>query len=340
MKIDPQKLAKELSDIVKHRECVRRSGIYLASYLKRKSRGADSTALILRCEVHDISKLQNLDEFMALASIVDEMSDMHNIEHTLSDRQKNAISLHWANNSHHPEHFESPNDMSELDLMEMACDCHARSKQFGNSNVCDYLRTQQEERFHFDSGHFTKLLYYGQLLDKLTLDDDYRDIIENEYNLGFNFTDRTVMLLENFKTDSYSDYLYTDRLYLRRKNDTDFATVQYEIHLKDVNTMIGLVSLRYNGDLDFKIYENYRGFGYGLEVVSKIIDISNMEFISMNVRKDNVCGLSIVNELGFIKTSEGDSYDTYELERVISQDKHEEEDIKKLALKPKKDDKK
>ena len=36
-----------------------------------------------------------------------------------------AIELHWKNNSHHPEYHNDIYDMTELDLMEMACDCYS-----------------------------------------------------------------------------------------------------------------------------------------------------------------------------------------------------------------------
>ena len=135
-------LGRQLNDTLLHRQYVMRSGTYLSKYLIYKKRDLDAVSLLLRGYVHDLSKLRNLDEFMALASIVDDIGTMSDVSHELTDRQKEAIKLHWKNNSHHPEYYESSNGMSELDIMEMACDCHARSKQY-NTDLLDYIRNNQ-----------------------------------------------------------------------------------------------------------------------------------------------------------------------------------------------------
>ena len=136
--IDTHKLSKEINDTLIHRACVMQSGKYLSRFLIHRNRSVDAMRLIGRCSVHDMSKIQNTEEFMALASIIDEIGDMQNVSHVLSAEQVNAIRLHWKRNSHHPEYYENPNDMSELDLLEMACDCHARSKQYG-TDLIEYI---------------------------------------------------------------------------------------------------------------------------------------------------------------------------------------------------------
>ena len=57
-----------------------RSGEYLSKYLIHRNRSVDAIRLIGRCSVHDISKIQNTEEFMSLASIVDEIDEMHNVK--------------------------------------------------------------------------------------------------------------------------------------------------------------------------------------------------------------------------------------------------------------------
>ena len=42
-----------------------------------------------------------------------------------------ALQHHYANYRHHPEHFTSYEEMSRIDRMEMACDCFARSLEYG-----------------------------------------------------------------------------------------------------------------------------------------------------------------------------------------------------------------
>ena len=182
--IDTDKLSREMNDALIHRACVMRSGQYLARYLIHRNRSVDAIRLIGRCSVHDISKIQNTEEFMSLASIVDDIDSMQNINHVLSEEQTNAIKLHWSRNSHHPEYYDNANDMSDLDLLEMACDCHSRSKQF-KTDLLEYINVQQELRFHFDSEHLSRLKAYCKALVELTKDDDYADVLSGDKMLGF-----------------------------------------------------------------------------------------------------------------------------------------------------------
>jgi hypothetical protein len=93
-KIDTEKLSKEMNDTLVHRACVMRSGEYLSKYLIHRNRSVDAIRLIGRCSVHDISKIQNTEEFMSLASIIDQIVEMQDVSHELSPQQKEAIRLH------------------------------------------------------------------------------------------------------------------------------------------------------------------------------------------------------------------------------------------------------
>jgi hypothetical protein len=49
---------------------------------------------------------------------------------------KPALDHHYANNSHHPEHYKNGiDDMSLLDLVEMICDWKAASERHNNGNI-------------------------------------------------------------------------------------------------------------------------------------------------------------------------------------------------------------
>ena len=333
-KLSPERMSKELRDIVVHRECVLRSGAYLAEELKRQGRGTYSTALLLRCETHDMSKLQNLDEFMSLATIVDDLGDMRDVSHVLSESQTNAISLHWENNRHHPEYFENPNDMSKLDIMEMVCDCHARGKQFGSKNVTAFFKANIGTRWMFDEQHQAWIYDYARILDELTKDNDYSDITSREYDLGFNFTDKTISLLEDFDTSPFNKYLDTERLYLRRVKETDFATVTYEIHLKDDNTEVGTIDLTYSGELFLKIYENYKGIGFGREALGKIMQISKSDAFYIYVLKENQAAIDSITSLGFVLDLSHVSDTSYKF-IYYKPEKLKEEAQKTLGLRPK-----
>ncbi len=296
VEINTEKLSKEMNDTLIHRACVMRSGMYLARYLIYKNRSVDAIRLLGRCSVHDISKIQNTEEFMSLASIVDEIDAMHDVEHILSDKQANAISLHWKGNSHHPEYYDNPNDMSELDLLEMACDCHARSRQY-NTNLIEYIDTQQDLRFHFDNDHLKKLRSYCLALVELTKHDDYSSVLGDTFKIGFNLKDSTMEKLENFDTECYKD-LKTDRLFLKREKTPDFASIGYAIYLRD-GTEIGYISVKFNNFIEYKIYENFLGNGYTLEALEAFINMSVMDEVFVTVRKGNSCAVRDLESLGF-----------------------------------------
>jgi hypothetical protein len=49
----------------------------------------------------------------------------------IAERVKRAIHHHVTTNRHHPEFHADPNDMSEVDLIEMICDWTAMAQEFG-----------------------------------------------------------------------------------------------------------------------------------------------------------------------------------------------------------------
>lgn len=309
-KIDTEKLSKEMQDTLIHRACVMRSGEYLASYLVKKNRSVDAIRLLGRCSVHDISKIQNTEEFMALASIIDDIDQMSDIEHVPTPEQVEAKTLHWKHNSHHPEYYESSNDMSDLDLLEMACDCHARSRQY-RSDLLAYITFQQDKRFHFDKEHYRKLLEYCTILVHLTKNDDYSAVLQGNAPLCFNLKDSTMEMLEQFDEDCYIDCIKTERLYLQKEATPDFASVGYAIYLREDNTEIGYISLKFNKYMEYKIYENYLGNGYTIEALSKFIETSTFEELFISIRHENTCAIADVEKLGFQPCEYSDTTVTY-----------------------------
>lgn len=47
---------------------------------------------------------------------------------------KLAIHHHVTSNRHHPEFHSDPNDMSDVDLIEMVCDWTAMAQEFGQDS--------------------------------------------------------------------------------------------------------------------------------------------------------------------------------------------------------------
>ena len=322
--IDTEKISKEINDALMHRACVMRSGKYLAKYLIHCNRSVDAIRILARCSIHDISKIQNAEEFLSLASIVDQIDSMHDVNHVLSSTQQDAIKLHWKHNSHHPEYYDSSNDMSELDIMEMACDCHARSKQYG-TNLIEYITNQQKLRFNFDSRHFFMLKRYCLVLVELTKEDDYSIVLNDDYNIEFDFKDSMMRRLENFDDSLYEDRIKTDRLYLKKESTPDFASVAYTINTREENDEIGYITLKFNGHLEFKIYENYYNNGYLAESVSSFLEATNLENIFVVVRREDTNLISIFESIGF-KIGETSA------EQVNLRYRREEKQLKKTPI--------
>ena len=77
-------------------------------------------SLIKRGRLHDASKFDNF-EFYHLRKE--------------SKYFRVALDLHRFKNSHHPEHWDNGiNDMKEIDIAEMVCDCVARGQEFGTDS--------------------------------------------------------------------------------------------------------------------------------------------------------------------------------------------------------------
>ena len=318
--VDTNKISKEVNDTLVHRACVMRSGKYLSRFLIHCNRSVDAIRLLARCSVHDISKIQNMDEFLSLASIIDQMGSMQDVSHVLSSSQQEAIRLHWENNSHHPEHYENPNDMSDLDLMEMACDCHARSKQY-KTNLLDYINKQQDLRFHFDKRHFYLLKKYCVVLTDLSKDDDYSIVFNDNFGIDLNFKDSTMKRLETFDDTCFVNSINGERIYLKKVENTDFASIVYKINLKETNNEIGFISLKFNGFIDLKIYQNYLGQGYGIETLKTIVNLANFDELFIDIRKENEEGKAVAEGAGFSKEYSTDSSDIYCLKRTLKNKK-------------------
>ena len=49
----------------------------------------------------------------------------------MEERVRSAIDHHMTTNRHHPDFHADPNDMTDVDLIEMVCDWTAMSQEFG-----------------------------------------------------------------------------------------------------------------------------------------------------------------------------------------------------------------
>ena len=323
-KIDPIKLTHEIIDTLIHRECVQRSGLYLATELKKIQKGEQSTSLICRCQTHDVSKMNNLEEFLALASIVDNIDDLSNINYEPSPEVKKATALHQQNNDHHWGYFEDPNDMNTDQAIEQVVDCHARSKQFGTEGAAAYLDSQCK-KVGLCSANYDRTMKYAELMDKLAVNDDYQDILTKKMDVGFNFDDRMVSCLEEFNIDNFIECITTDRLFMIKKMNTDFATICYELRLKENNTFIGYIKIKAYGEIDYKIYQNYKEQGFLLEGLIGLLSICDMKYLYCKIKKNNETAQKCFDMLGFAR----EDFD----EMTYKYSAHSLDEVKRLCLK-------
>lgn len=150
-------------DTMIHKTYVMKSCEKLAYYLEREGAVEHAEQLRQRAKVHDNSKVCCEDEMSALARIIHDKSSLKDSNKQLSPIKQDSIKLHWKHNTHHPEHFKNAIDMSKLDIMEMCCDWHARSTQYG-TDFLDFVQKRQADRFHFPEWMFAEIWHYCQVL--------------------------------------------------------------------------------------------------------------------------------------------------------------------------------
>lgn len=154
---------KTFRDTMIHKSYVERSAAKLIRYLEKEGASEHARLLKERAKIHDDSKISCTDELHALSRIINDKSSLKDASKQLTPLKKDAIALHYKHNTHHPEHFKSVLDMSRLDVLEMCCDWYARSTQYG-TDFLGFVKTQQNERFHFPEWMFVEIWHYCQVL--------------------------------------------------------------------------------------------------------------------------------------------------------------------------------
>lgn len=95
-------------------------------------------SLLRRGEMHDQTKLEKPEvelftKYTPMLASCTYGSDEYN---GFRNAMKPALQHHYANNSHHPEHWKNGiNDMSLLDMVEMLCDWKAASERHNDGNI-------------------------------------------------------------------------------------------------------------------------------------------------------------------------------------------------------------
>ena len=154
---------KMFRDTLIHKSYIMKSCKRLADYMENNGAVEHAKMLMERAKIHDDSKISCEDELNALSRIINDKSTLVDSSKQLSPIKQDAIKLHWEHNTHHPEHFKTPMDMSKLDIMEMCCDWHARSTQY-NTDFLKFVEERQKDRFHFPDWMFAEIWHYCKVL--------------------------------------------------------------------------------------------------------------------------------------------------------------------------------
>lgn len=158
-----EKLEKHIKDSLNHKINILNSCKIMVEYLLKNGQEQLAIDLTNRCLIHDNSKFSN-EEINCFMNLKPNKETFVNPQKTLSEEEKKAIKLHWKNNKHHPEYYENVNDMEEVDILEMVCDWHSRSVEFG-TDLIEFAKVRQENRFHFSKNVFEKILMYCYILN-------------------------------------------------------------------------------------------------------------------------------------------------------------------------------
>lgn len=159
------KIKKVLIDTMIHKQLVLQSCWKMGKYFLATGEKNKAFEIIERGWAHDNSKF-SINELEALAQINDDQAAMRHAGKQLPDHMKEYLKLHYRNNTHHPEHWEDVSQMPEMDVVEMVCDWYARSVQF-ETDLIEFAKTRQENRFHFPPEMFKKILELCEVLVSL-----------------------------------------------------------------------------------------------------------------------------------------------------------------------------
>ena len=164
-----EKLIKHIEETLMHKQYVLESAKILSEYLINIGNPSVALMLVKRCSCHDDSKF-SLQEISVLSKI-DNPSNFRNADTDLTEAEKELVRLHGTHNRHHPEYFDKITEMKDLDLMEMACDCNARSMEYG-TDLLEFIEVRQNNRFHMPEDMYNQYKKYCSILVEGVLKKD------------------------------------------------------------------------------------------------------------------------------------------------------------------------
>jgi len=152
----------QIEETFTHKYLVMQSCLKMSKYLHSVGKDDLAIGICRRAVLHDNSKLDD-NELGAFSKLDSKKAALKDPNICPDEKTKNIIEIHWHKNRHHPEFFTEIGDMAEIDILEMCCDWHARSIQYG-TDLIEFAKIRQENRFHFSEEQFEKILNYCKIL--------------------------------------------------------------------------------------------------------------------------------------------------------------------------------
>lgn len=153
---------KYILDTINHKKHLFDSASKMALYFLKNNDEDMALKILRRSFTHDLSKF-NASEYNSFHVFKEYNNSLIDASILYNEQDEVFLKEHWKNNKHHPEHWSDFNDMTELDIIEMVCDWHSRSVEFG-TDLLEFIHTRQNTRFKFDDKMFNKILFYVNIL--------------------------------------------------------------------------------------------------------------------------------------------------------------------------------
>lgn len=119
-----------------------------------------------RASRHDKSKFEESERIGYIYRTWQSYCVLNNIEFSYPEEiVKEAINHHLKNNSHHPEFYSCPDDMTEMDMIEMVCDWTAMSEEFGEVSAKSFADKVLGTKYLFHNENIKKIYGYISLLE-------------------------------------------------------------------------------------------------------------------------------------------------------------------------------
>jgi len=156
---DRDKLKLKYCKVLTHLDLVSKNCRKLALALIDENQTELAHKLIIRGQLHDVSKLTNPMEWNYLCDYE---------AYKGSEKLKEAVDTHTRFNNHHPEYCLYENgihSMDEVSLIELYCDWFSRGEEF-KKPIRQFMEETAFKKYNFDenSAVFQKLNYYNQLM--------------------------------------------------------------------------------------------------------------------------------------------------------------------------------